>query len=388
MIKWLQISDLHIKARADWKNFERELLEKCEKLGGINLVIVTGDFHDFWEKEDFHLAKEFLEKLMKYLCLDIEEDLFLVPGNHDGVSSIKNKNTHIKALRQNPLDDDAPGSFKELERAFEDYENFVKELIPKYPVKHPAAVHVRCWRNKINFIHCNTAIGADGVNKDNQMINVDELAEIEMEDGKTNIILAHNSFVDIDERLQNRINDCMRLNHIAAYFCGDRHRQELNSIEIDRKKDIRIPCVVNYKSAPDATDNYSEFGIIIGEWSGQKAVLQGWIWKSGEGFEIDAKITGTEISMCNEEKKNEAIEKKEKSHEIISKKDEENLMYTFNRYYHKMTPHAFVLYNAVYKEKGWIIKEGFTEEELFDYMAKAKKAGKLKELIEFIGKLI
>lgn len=112
------------------------------------------------------------------------------------------------------------------------------------------------------------------------------------------------------------------------------------------------------------------------------------ILSTREGFEIDAKITGTEISMCNEEKKNEAIEKKEKSHEIISKKDEENLMYTFNRYYHKMTPHAFVLYNAVYKEKGWIIKEGFTEEELFDYMAKAKKAGKLKELIEFIGKLI
>lgn len=56
MIRWLHISDLHIKDRADWNNFERELLEKCKEFGKINIIIVTGDFHNFCEKENFILA--------------------------------------------------------------------------------------------------------------------------------------------------------------------------------------------------------------------------------------------------------------------------------------------------------------------------------------------
>lgn len=48
---------------------------------------------------------------------------------------------------------------------------------------------------------------------------------------------------------------------------------------------------MNYKSAPDSADDYSEFGVIIGEWTERKTRLQGWIWKSGEGFVVDGEIT-------------------------------------------------------------------------------------------------
>lgn len=388
MIRWLQISDLHIKKRADWMNFEQELLQKCQELGKIDLVIITGDFHDFSEGKDFQLAKDFLANLMKQLNLDIEENLFLVPGNHDGVTHVENKSIYIKALRENPLDDDAPETFKVLEEAFTDYEKFVKDLIPKYPVEHPATTHIRCWNGKINFIHCNTAIGADGRNKDMQLMNVDELAGIRTEKGITNIILAHNSFDDMAESVQMRMKDCMRLNHVTAYFCGDRHRQELNSIEIDKKKNIWIPNVVNYKSAPDATDNYSEFGIIIGEWSGRKAVLNGWIWKSGYGFEIDAKITGAELTMCEEHVEVKKIEEVKKSGEEEQKKREKELMHTFNRYYYRLTPHMIVQYNAAYQKSGWAIKEEFTGDELFEYIKEAKEARKLEELTDFLRKLL
>ena len=78
MIRWLHISDLHIKDRADWNNFERELLEKCKEFGKINIIIVTGDFHNFCEKENFILAKEFLVRLTEQLELDINKDLFIV----------------------------------------------------------------------------------------------------------------------------------------------------------------------------------------------------------------------------------------------------------------------------------------------------------------------
>lgn len=96
MIRWLHISDLHIKDRADWNNFERELLEKCKEFGKINIIIVTGDFHNFCEKENFILAKEFLVRLTEQLELDINKDLFIVPGNHDGVTKVDCKNTHGK----------------------------------------------------------------------------------------------------------------------------------------------------------------------------------------------------------------------------------------------------------------------------------------------------
>ena len=160
MIRWLHISDLHIKDRADWNNFERELLEKCKEFGKINIIIVTGDFHNFCEKENFILAKEFLVRLTEQLELDINKDLFIVPGNHDGVTKVDCKNTHIKALNDNPIDDEAPESFQALEGAFRDYEKFVKDMIPDYPELHPAKTHIRCWRERINFVHCNTAIGA------------------------------------------------------------------------------------------------------------------------------------------------------------------------------------------------------------------------------------
>lgn len=387
MVRWLQISDLHIKKRADWRSFERELVGKCEELGDIAFVVVTGDFHDFSEGPAFHQSREFLINLMRQLRLNIEEDLFLIPGNHDGVTCIENKRIHIKALREDPLDGDAPKSFEALEGAFEDYDKFVTELIPNYPVEHPAACHVRCWKNKINFIHCNTAIGADGKSKDRQMLNVDELAELTIEKGRTNIILAHNSFADMDGEVQKRIRDYIRVNDVVAYFCGDRHRQEVASIEIDKKRNVQIPCVVNYKSAPDAEDHYSEFGIIIGEWSGQRAKLQGWIWKSGEGFEIDGKITGTEISMHSQEVEIQKTEMIKNDYAEKVKNQDKELMHRFSMDYHRLTPHMIVQYNAAYQKSGWGIKESYTEKELFQYIAAAKEAGKLEELTDFVKSL-
>lgn len=57
--------------------------------------------------------------------------------------------------------------------------------------------------------------------------------------------------------------------------------------------------MVGYKSSPEAIDDYSVFGMIIGEWeeSERIASLKGWTWKSGKGFEIDATITEQEIDM-------------------------------------------------------------------------------------------
>lgn len=91
MIRWLHISDLHIKDKADWKAYRKEIIQKCRSRGQIDIVIVTGDFHDFSAEADFHLAQDFLVELMEGLQLDITKDLFVIPGNHDGVTAVNKK---------------------------------------------------------------------------------------------------------------------------------------------------------------------------------------------------------------------------------------------------------------------------------------------------------
>lgn len=296
MVRWLHISDLHIAEHADWNNFKIELLQKCQNYDKIDLVIVTGDFHNFSECNDFHLAVNFLRDLVGSLGLDIEQDLFVVPGNHDGVSDVQEKNIRIKAAKYDPF----AGMTKWVEDllpAFQEYEVFVNEVIPNYPKEHPAEIHSRVWRDKINFIHCNTALGADGEEKNNQLIDVNTLAITAFRSDMPNIILAHNSFFDLHEKLQSRVKDAIRAHSVCAYFCGDRHAGNVDHIPLSEGI---VPCIVSYKGAPDPKDSYSTFGIIFGEWIGKQASLTGWRWKSGQGFCEDDKITGHSFPLWTE----------------------------------------------------------------------------------------
>ena len=70
-MKWLHLSDLHIRDNADWNIYVKDLINLCAKEGPIDLVIVTGDFHIFKEKSDFSKASQFLKKLINKLKLDI-----------------------------------------------------------------------------------------------------------------------------------------------------------------------------------------------------------------------------------------------------------------------------------------------------------------------------
>lgn len=293
VVRWLHISDLHISEHADWNNFKNELLQKCQGHGKIDLVIVTGDFHNFSERTDFHFSADFLRDLIMRLGLDIQQDLFIVPGNHDGVSNVQEKDIRIKAAKYDPFPNMTQWVATLLD-AFQEYENFVKTLIPNYPEVHPAGIHSRIWRSKINFIHCNTALGADGAEKTNQLLDINTLATTAYRSDMPNIILAHNSFFDLHEGLQLRVIDTIRTHSVCAYFCGDRHMRDVDQIPLSGGT---IPCVVSYKGAPDPKDNHSTFGVIFGDWDGELAQLTGWRWESGSGFQEDQKITGTQFPM-------------------------------------------------------------------------------------------
>lgn len=400
MIRWLHISDLHIKNKADWNNFKTELISRCKKSGKIDLVIVTGDFHDFIDRTDFSLAKDFLRQLIDTLGLDIRKDLFVVPGNHDGVTVVDEKKVYVEAAKRNPMELEQTW-IEKLQSAFVDYEAFVKDLIPDYPA-NPSQIHHRIWNNKINFIHCNTALVADGKQKKKQLMDIHKMAMEKYRTDIPNIILAHNCFYDLHVEQQKRIQDIVRNHPVCAYFCGDRHVEKVEQIVYECNQNRQIPCVVGYKSSPEAIDDYSVFGMIIGEWeeSERIASLKGWTWKSGKGFEIDATITEQEIDMTGRLNDTGAIDdlvenmtkvKKENFKNLIDEVDQRKIDDNTKRYfiklYYNMTPAQIEVFNREYDSTKMRLKKKMSSKEVIDYVIRSEEKGLLKEMVHYIREL-
>ncbi len=393
MVRWLHISDLHIVEKADWSNFKKELITKCKECGKIDLVIVTGDFHNFSERDDFHLAIEFLHRLLESLELDIERDLFVVPGNHDGVSFVQAKEIFISAAKSKPFDN-TDQWVEMLLVAFQGYEAFVKQLIPNYSTEHPASIHSRSWRDRINFIHCNTALAADGKEKTDQLLDVDALAMATYVSGIPNIILAHNSFFDLHQEHQMRVLDTIRTNSIRAYFCGDRHEQSVDTISVGEDE---VPCIVSYKGAPDPQDCFSTFGIIFGEWEEEFAELRGWYWKSGEGFSEDKKITGKRFLMQTGNPSSSDVLSGKNTEESLPKIDtdvrkldvqvkEYTLERMFIIFYYQLTPQQCVSFNK--KHKGMPLSLKMTSVNLSDYVKAAKENDILADMVQDLSLIL
>lgn len=89
VLSWLHLSDFHFQPLEDWdrRRSTRALLEylaeRKENGWRPDLVFATGDFADKGKREEFDQANFFFQKLAEKLELDLKEQLFVVPGNHD-----------------------------------------------------------------------------------------------------------------------------------------------------------------------------------------------------------------------------------------------------------------------------------------------------------------
>lgn len=402
-MKWLHISDLHIADKTDWQVFKAELLKLCQENGPIDLVIVTGDFHNFSEGADFSKAKKFLIELMGALELDINLDLFLVPGNHDGTSpECEHKAGNIAILKKEPLLDHS-FEWNELLTQFDSYEKFVKELIPKYPYEHPARVHHRVWRDRIDFLHCNSAVVSDGKEKNNQLLDLDAFAEIAQKSTHPSIVLIHNHFEDLHEQQKSRIKGIMRISMIKAYFFGDTHKQQVHMMDIKPQQNCQIPCVGCYKSAPEASDTYSAIGVIIGTWMDDKATLAGWSWDVAKSFRPDGEITGQTIEMGkpfeldNDKEENniqliqemeyqDAGEKKEKSSSLSIENEIWNnrKLVEFRQLIFNMSDMQRKQFNDKLPERFRRISEGETVESINQYWEEIIRCGCAEIFLELL----
>lgn len=291
MVHILHISDLHIVEGANWNNMRYALIEEAKKKvqncpENEKMLVITGDFHNF-NDDNYDHAKHFLTALAEAMDIRMDLDVFVVPGNHD----IGNKATMNRYFPDNPnwdlqQSDAVQGMiqgkdhryFKMRMDAFLPYVKFVREL-GIYPIDgtvNPAGVHVRNWRGKLNLLHLNTAIVADGSNKKDQLVDIDIATSEEIwKDIPQNvptIALGHNSFYDLLLDHQNALEAVFLRCGVQAYWCGDRHKEEKNkNEEIIRLKSgfgivPHIPNIVCIKSAVDQNDTYSDFGFCWHEW--------------------------------------------------------------------------------------------------------------------------
>ena len=283
MIHLLHISDLHLVSNPNWNNMSEAILAAVkEKLRNVppqdRLLVITGDFHNF-AQGNYALAKIFLDKLIEAMQIDRKTDVFLIPGNHDvekTASTNLARSDAIFRVKQEPemllqrmktlLQKDYYTGYLDflIELGIYSDEDIMRLL--------PIQAHVRSWRNRLNLLHLNTTLVADGAEKGNQMTDTGRATGTEIRDelrqgSRPCLCLGHNSFFDLHEKQRKQLAGLFYLEKVSAYLCGDRHilnrKQEENVILLENEYNpVSIPNVVCYRSSADEGDNYSDFGMI------------------------------------------------------------------------------------------------------------------------------
>ncbi len=309
MVSIMHISDLHIAAGADWNNMREALLaearEKVQSLPqGQKLLVVTGDLHNFREG-DYQGAKSFLEQLIKVMDIDPGQDVFLVPGNHDvgnrtSMSGLVADVEEWEMRQEAAVSNIKAGKTKFMGWRMETYQPYCRLVrdLGIYAADAgglPAQCHVRSWRGKLNLLHLNTTLVADGTAKSAQMVDAEAATgeaiwEALFDERIPALALGHNSFFDLTEQQQVQLEAAFLRRNVSAYLCGDLHLHEGNRnrqlirLESGYQSTASIPNVVCMKSAADEGDTYSEFGFYWHEWDEEtnRVTLTGRIWKRGE----------------------------------------------------------------------------------------------------------
>ena len=290
-ISILHLSDLHMigspngnnMKRAIW-DFAKEHFAKLPKES--KLLVLTGDFHNFTDTD--YKSADFISTLCEKMGIELSEDVFVVPGNHD-VDRASTGDTFrklaIRAVRGNPPELNTDGQARndymtKFLSFYEGYQAFVKELgiysDDDMKQKKPVSVHVRTWRNRLHLLHLNTALIADGNNPDGsrkkQMtdtlsVTTDEIQEQIEAGGLPCIALGHNNLYDMYEtQWQEGIRGAFR--NVSAYLCGDRHETDIEPRERTfwLGSNSTIPNLCAPRGSADNTDKESQLGLLLHEW--------------------------------------------------------------------------------------------------------------------------
>lgn len=239
--------------------------------------------------------------------IDPSKDVFVVPGNHDvskNMVSPQLRENAIAYVQQHP--DKLLTRMDTLLSCYDGYLDFLRniKIYIEDTALDPVSVHVRNWRNKLNILHLNTTLIADGISKTEQMTDTttatsDEVKDLLRKNHLPCLALGHNSFFDLAQSQRNQLSAMFLHGNISAYLCGDRHVINTKNVEKvislgEKYGAPQIPNIVSYRSSADETDTYSDFGMIWHIWddTSGKVSLKYMRWDSDDQGEL--KLDGEE----------------------------------------------------------------------------------------------
>ena len=97
---------------------------------GEKLLVITGDFHNFIQ-DNFVYAEEFVLSLVKAMGIDLEKDVFVIPGNHDVSNNIPgevDREALLDFIKRNPEKLYQNNRIDKLLECYKGYEECVKKI--------------------------------------------------------------------------------------------------------------------------------------------------------------------------------------------------------------------------------------------------------------------
>lgn len=290
VIRWLQLSDLHIFYSTEWEI----MLNSYKELSTVfkpDFIVVTGDFCHKVKNGKYDAALKFLNSLSEIFSLG-KENFFFVPGNHDA-DDFAMRDEIITTIRGKIEDDPdvyqqyCASKQKNLHRAFKRYCTFVNDfygdLIDDDRVKNPSGIYAIPWNDRVNIIALNTALISNGDVGRYEIVDIKKFSQIanQIDKSKPTIVLAHHDFHALAKSQGQRLERLLSMVNARAYLCGDEHKLRR---EIANKYDIenQIPCIICGKSAVETGDNYSDVCVIGYTWEGNKTRVEVFKWLSKE----------------------------------------------------------------------------------------------------------
>lgn len=291
----LHLSDLHFTRNPSMQNMRDSVLAEVKehvhsKPLGKKLLVITGDFHNFWTA-DFSDSIEFINELIEAMGIEREEDVFLVPGNHDVANDdlmellFKDTVPEWKKQKEKAIEEISKGHYDYIDsrmNSYVSYCQFVRELGVYPQVSNPIAdttparVHIRRWRGKLNVLHLNTTLVYTPEKKEGQILDFIQANDSSMwkqyfSDKIPTIALGHNSFYDLKKEERATLQGRFGLKNVSAYLCGDTHKKEEDPDKISFTVIVNgfietIPNIVCAKGVADLSDTYSDFGFYWHEW--------------------------------------------------------------------------------------------------------------------------
>lgn len=262
IIRWLQISDLHIgKDNNKWKDgIIRKRILECidDNMHPLDFVVITGDiFHKGQINDDtIEIAKKLISELK-----EISERILFCIGNHDYVRTQK-RYDYLTLLNQEQDKRDRGNAFcAELKKDFDRFVLFCQEADAK---SNPIETGTYVYKDieGLNIVVLNTSVFSgnpkcdsngkiirNGVMDDGKLwfseLDLPDIEKIDL--SNPTIVIGHHTIQMFEKDAQHQIIDMFKELHAVGYFCGHMHRTLHN----------KISGINQYTIAGTFSDNYN-----------------------------------------------------------------------------------------------------------------------------------